>query len=142
MPVCQKFQIESRQQFIQLKFIETGVKSSYSGVNLGFSKLNFLKVMFSQVILISSSRLNTPFPTYILLDVPTQDKLQVTLVGHTLQDYTSLIKNVTVELNTKHCHHNLHVACLHFQLQHTLQALDMIIGKMKCQGDLVIQRNS
>ena len=39
-------------------------------------------------------------------------------VGYTFQNYTLLIKNVTVELNTKHCHHNKYrsVACLHFQL--------------------------
>ena len=28
------------------------------------------------------------------------------------------------------------------QLQHILQLLYMILGKMKCQGDLIIQRNS
>ena len=55
------------------------VKSSDSGVNLGFSQLNFPKVMISQVIVSSSSRLNTAFPSYILLEVPPYDKLQVTL---------------------------------------------------------------
>ena len=55
------------------------VKGSDSGVNLGFSQLNLTKVMFSQVIVSSSSRLNTAFPSYILLEVPPYDKLQVTL---------------------------------------------------------------
>ena len=71
MQMCQTFQLESRKQFIQLKFVETQLgtgsntsqikllKSSDSGVNLGFSQLNFPKVMFSQVIVSSSSRLNT-----------------------------------------------------------------------------------
>ena len=66
-------------------------------------------------------------------------------VGYTFQDYTLLIKNVAVELNTKHCHRDKYrpVACLYFQLQHILQLLHTILGKMKCQGDLIIlQRNS
>ena len=44
-----------------------------------FSQLNFPKVMFSQVIVSSSLTLNTTFPSHILLEVPTYDKLQVTL---------------------------------------------------------------
>ena len=71
MQMCQTFQLESQEQFNQLKFVETQLgtgsntsqikllKSSDSGVNLGFSQLNFPKVMFSQVIVSSSSRLNT-----------------------------------------------------------------------------------
>ena len=35
--------------------------------------------MFSQVIVSSISRLNTAFPSHILLEVPTYDKLQVIL---------------------------------------------------------------
>ena len=35
--------------------------------------------MFSQVIVSSSLTLNTTFPSHILLEVPTYDKLQVTL---------------------------------------------------------------
>ena len=46
---------------------------------MSFSQLNFPKVMFSQVIVSSSSRLNIAFPSYILLEVPNYDKLQVTL---------------------------------------------------------------
>ena len=55
--------------------------------------------MFSQVIVSSSLTLNATFPSYM-----TSYKLH--FVGYTFQDYTLLIKNVTVELNTKHCHHN------------------------------------
>ena len=118
MQMCQTFQLESRKQFIQLKFVETqlgtGSNSSDSRVNLGFSQLIFPKVMFSQVIVSSSSRLNTAFPSYILLEVPSYKSyilLEVTsyklyFVGYTFQDYTLLIKNLTVELNTKHCHHD------------------------------------
>ena len=83
MQMCQTFQLESRKQFIQLKFVETqlgtGSNTSQIEPNLGFSQLNFPKVMFCQVIASSSSRLNTAFPNYILLEVPTYGKLQVTL---------------------------------------------------------------
>ena len=91
MQMCQTFQLESQKQFIQLKFVETqlGTGSNTFQIKLcyrfrlrslsGFSQLNFSKVMFSQVIVSSSSRLNTAFPSYILLEVPPYDKLQVTL---------------------------------------------------------------
>ena len=83
MEICQKFQLEWWRQFIQLKFAETQlgtgsntsqiklVKNFNSGFNLGFPKLNFPKVMFSQIIQSFSSGLNTVFPSYILLKVPT-----------------------------------------------------------------------
>ena len=81
--MCQTFQLEWRKQFIQLKFVETqlgtGSNTSQIELNLGFSQLNFPKVMFCQVIVSSSSRLNAAFPNYILLEVPTYGKLQVTL---------------------------------------------------------------
>ena len=66
---------------------------------MSFSQLNFPKVLFSQVIVSSSLTLNTTFPSYM-----TSYKLH--FVGYTFQDYTLLMKNVTVELNTKHCHHD------------------------------------
>ena len=46
---------------------------------MSFSQLNFPKVMFCQVMVSSSLTLNTTFPSYILVEVPTYDKLQVTL---------------------------------------------------------------
>ena len=82
MEICQKFQLEWWRQFIQLKFVKTQlgtgtlpklnfVKNSNLGFNLGFPKLNFPKVMYSQIIQSFSSGLNTVFPSYILLKFPT-----------------------------------------------------------------------